>query len=116
MPSCATNLGPNEQRKRWMAAALALASGTVLAIFADATSVLPRVGIALSIVVAAVCVMQARAQTCVLLAYTGRRNLDGGNERVRDFDQRRELIRSANLVVVKALALAFVAMLALAQW
>jgi hypothetical protein len=107
-------LGPNEQRKRWMAAMLAIASGTVLAIGADAGSVLPRVGIAVSIVFAAVCVMQARARTCVLLAYTGRRNLDGGNERVRDFDQRREMIHSANLVIVKALALALVGMLVLA--
>jgi hypothetical protein len=114
MGSCASNLGPNERRKRWMAAGLAIASGIVLAIASDDTSVLPRIGIVVSMLVAAVCVMQARAQTCVLLAYTGRRNLDGGNERVRDLDQRRELVRSANLVMVKALALAFVGMLVLA--
>jgi hypothetical protein len=111
---CATNQGPNEQRKRWMAAGLAMASGIVLAFAAEPGSVLPRIGIALSIVVAAVCLMQARSQTCVLLAYTGRRNLDGGNERVRDLDQRHELVRSANLVMVKALALALAGMLVLA--
>jgi hypothetical protein len=114
MASCSTNLGPKEERKRWLAAMAASTGGVLLALAAEPSAVWPRIGIALSIVVAAVCVMQARAQTCVLLAYTGRRNLDFGNERVRDFDQRREMIRSANVVMVKALALALVAMLVLA--
>ena len=114
MSTACSNLGPREQRKRWLAAAAAIAGGTFLAFIGDPGSPWPRVGIAISIIVAAVCTMQARDKTCILLAYTGRRNLDGGNERVRDLDQRREMIRSANLLVVKALAIALVGMLVLA--
>lgn len=113
MGSC-SNLGPREQRKRWMTAVAALGGAAILAVVCGPASVWTRLGIGAAFVVAAFCVMQARAQTCVLLAYTGRQNLDGGSERVRDLDQRREMIRSANLVVVKALALAAVGMAVLA--
>ena len=114
MAGCATNLGPREQQRRWFAAAVAIGTGVGLAIAADADAVGPKIGIVLAMLVAAVCVMQARAKTCVLLAYTGRRNLDFGNERVRNLDQRRALVRSANLVMVKALALALFGLVALA--
>ena len=86
----------------------------LLAVVCGPASLWTRLGMGGAFVVAAFCVMQARAQTCVLLAYTGRRNLDGGSERVRDLDQRRELISAANLVVVKALAIALAGMAVLA--
>jgi hypothetical protein len=113
MGSC-SNLGPNEQRKRWMTAVAALGGAALLAVVCGPASLWTRLGMGGAFVVAAFCVMQARAQTCVLLAYTGRRNLDGGSERVRDLDQRREMIRGANLVVVKALAIALAGMAVLA--
>ena len=113
MGSC-SNLGPREQRKRWMTAVAALGGAAMLAVVCGPASTWTRVGMGLAFVVAAFCVMQARSQTCVLLAYTGRRNLDGGSERVRDLDQRREMIRTANMVVVKALAVALVGLAVLA--
>jgi hypothetical protein len=112
MSSCSTNLGPREQRKRWMAAVAALAGAVMCALALHTGGLWPRIGIVLSFAVAAFCVMQARSQTCILLAYTGQRNLDHGNERVGDLDERRAMIRRANMVVVKALAIAALATIA----
>lgn len=114
MGSCSTNLGPLEQRKRWTFGVLALSTATMLALACDDHCLWSRIAIGLLFVVASFCVMQARAQTCVLLAYTGRKNLDAGAERILDRAERRAAMHRATMVSVKALAFAILGMALLA--
>lgn len=83
---CTPNIGPRERRKRLVVGLAMLAVTAVLGAILIATGT-PRVWRLATIApawVAGVGLFQVRERTCVALAARGRRNLDGGDERITD--------------------------------
>jgi hypothetical protein len=102
--SCIPNIGPRERRRRLlmgvvMALVVAGAAGWMIA--AD----VPRAWRLLVFVptwIAALDVFQVRAQTCVLLAARGVRNMDAGNEPIVNRDELTRVRAQARSVHVRS--------------
>jgi ABC-type Co2+ transport system permease subunit len=89
--ACLPNIGPHGRRRRMVLAGIAAAIAVAAAAFAlpPHMSRVWRLAVFLPAWVAAVCYLEARSHTCVVLAARGLRNLDTGNERVADAAERR---------------------------
>ncbi|MDH3497814.1 MAG: hypothetical protein OER21_13720 [Gemmatimonadota bacterium] len=102
--AAACNIGPRQRAFRWRLGMLAAAAG-VLVVALVAALDLPR-GLSLAAGPlfwgGAIGYFEARQQTCVWLAARGRRNLDAGEEAVRDRAERALLRRQARRVYGRA--------------
>ena len=65
-----------------------------------------RVALFIPLFMAALCVLQVRAQTCVVHAVAGTRNMDHGSEKIADADERRALQAVARGVALRSAAAA----------
>jgi hypothetical protein len=104
------NIGPRERKRRLGLGlvSLACAIGTTAAFW---SSGVPRIWRALLfplILLAAVAFLQVKGETCVALAARGLRNLDAGNERIVDPDERAAVKAQARRVLTRALIVAAV--------
>jgi hypothetical protein len=110
---CLANIGPRQRRRRLIGglAWLVVAIGT-LVVVRSADAALPwRLTVFVPALLAAICLLQVQEKTCVVLAATGHRNLDAGNERITDEGERRIIQHQARRVMLKALAAATAATL-----
>ena len=83
---CIPNIGPHERLRRLRIGYVSLACATVattVLILSDASRGW-RLLVFLPLMLAAFCFLQVRAETCVALAARGMRNLDSGDEPIRD--------------------------------
>ena len=105
-PSC-ENIGPAEVRKRLRIGMVSLAIGAVVGVALVALGAqrgwrllaLPPIWIG------ALCLVEAKARTCVMLGARGVRNMDGGDERITDPEERQALMKRSLSVHVWALML-----------
>src|SRR3954453_22914401 len=107
-PACIPNIGPGQQRKRVIGGVVgfgvaAVAAGVMLAAGTPrpwrALLLLPFAG-------AAVGLFQVRAKTCVRLAASGKRNMDGGDEAITDPAELAQVRPQARRVYVEGILLA----------
>ena len=107
--SCA-NIGPAERRKRVRIAAVSLAVAVLMAapLVALGAQRSWRLLALPPIWVGALCLVEAKTRTCVVLAARGVRNMDAGDERVTDPDERQALTKRAMGVHVWTLILTLV--------
>jgi len=89
--ACRPNIGPRERRRRMVLAVVAAAMAVATAVFmlSSGTPRPWRLIVFVPAWMAALCYLEARSHTCVVLAARGLRNLDLGNERVDDAAARR---------------------------
>ena len=99
--ACLPNIGPRQRRRRMVLAGIA----AVIAIATAAFALLPhlsrvwRLAVFLPTWAAAVCYLEARSRTCVVLAARGLRNLDTGNERVDQVARRASMAQSRSIYI-----------------
>lgn len=104
MLACCSNLGPRQERLRWLASAASVA--TAVALLATSAGPWVRVAVVVLVGLAALCGLQAHRKTCVILAFAGLRDLDHGREPVPDWDTRVVLRAQAWRIVGVSLGLA----------
>ena len=96
------------------AIATAVAVVTAVAILAWTAPRPWRLAIFLPTWAAAVCYLEARSRTCVVLAARGLRNLDTGNERVADAAERNASARQSRTIYLWSTGIAAIVTAALA--
>jgi hypothetical protein len=101
---CVPNIGPRQRRQRLLVglAALVVTGAAAAVLISGDSPRLWRLGLLLPAFMAALGVMQARAQTCVALAARGVRNMDTGDERVLDAQADAHIRRQSRQVLVRA--------------
>ena len=116
MTTCVANIGPRQRRRRLIGGIvwLVVALGTMTVVRSPDLDRPWRLLVFLPALFAAVCLLQVREKTCVVLAATGQRNLDAGNERVTDEREQRLLRHQARRVMLGATAAAAVVTLIVA--
>ena len=106
--ACLPNIGPRQRRRRivlgWIWATIAVA----IAVFAllPHLSRVWRLAVFPPAWVAALCFLEGRSHTCVVLAARGLRNLDTGSERVADDAARRASVAQSRTIYVRATVIA----------
>ena len=106
--ACLPNIGPRQRRRRMVLAGIAAAIAVAVALFA----LLPHLSRVWRLAVfpptwaAAVCYLEARSRTCVILAARGLRNLDAGNERVADDAARRASVAQSRAIYLRSTIIA----------
>ena len=102
--ACRPNIGPRQRRRRMVLACVAMAIGlatTAFALMPHISSVW-RLAVFAPVWVAALCFLEARSHTCVVLAARGMRNLDTGDERVADDAERRGSAAQSRTIYIKS--------------
>jgi hypothetical protein len=102
-PVCA-NIGPRQRRLRRLLGVVSLAATAVTfaLLLAVGAAKQWRAALALPLWIGILALLEARAQTCVVLAARGRRNLDRGEERIEDASERALITAQARRVHVQA--------------
>lgn len=103
-PACPLNIGKKGQRRRFYSGMFLLALTLVVTTYLRAFAVPPAFWILLFIPYFAslLCLFQARAKTCVVLAFQNRQNLDQGSEPVKDSSAAQAIRQLAGKVAAKA--------------
>ena len=120
-PACRPNIGPRQRRRRivlgWIWATIAVAIGVFAVLVAPRSlgdggppvARAWRLAVFPPAWVAALCFLEARSHTCVVLAARGLRNLDTGNEPVtNDSEQRASIAQSRMIYVTSTIVAALV--------
>lgn len=107
---CVPNIGPRQRRLRLVAglALLAVTGALAMTLQLNGASGPWRATIFPPLLVAAICLLQVRAQTCIALAARGERNLDRGTERMADGDELHAVRVQARRITIQAVVIAVV--------
>lgn len=102
--SVCANIGPRQRRLRALLGVAALAAAAVAFATLRAAGAARewRAALVVPLWIGILALLEARAQTCVVLAARGRRNLDGGEERIEGTDERALIAAQARRVHVQA--------------
>ena len=106
--ACAMNIGPKERRKRWITGLVLLlvTANFAFLLIQSGMDRLWRLSLVLPFTFCFLCILQARAKTCVVLAVQGVRNMDQGNQKLNDQAMDVAVRKTAIRVLIQAIVAA----------